>query len=367
MRIGLITLHRAENYGSVLQTLALQNILHELGHEVTIMDYCPERCTSWGRIKRLKNKNPHFRNPLLLLVATVLMGPSYRRRAIRFDKFIKKYLHVSDKFSTNDEARQMTWNMDAYCTGSDQVWNSHWNEGIDKAFYLDFVPKGANVFSYASSFGVSKLDKDEKEKIKILLSKYKFISVREDTGLDILRDLGIENGVLTLDPTLLMNKDMWMKYVGRDVKGDDYILTYNLHHDHKVDSYAIHLKEKYNLPIINISYNMHDAIRKGKLCWCPYVEDFLSLFFHARYVVSDSFHATVFSILFEKKFVTITPEIASSRISSLLKIVDMEYRNISCISDTSEIDRDIDYHKIKAILKQEREKSLVFLRNSLKQ
>lgn len=365
MRIGLITLHRAENYGSVLQTLALQSVLQELGHEVTVMDYCPERCTSWGRLKRLKEKNPHLRNPLLLLGATMLMIPSYWRRTIRFESFVNKNLNMSNKFSTNDEAKKMVWDMDAYCTGSDQVWNSRWNEGIDKAFYLDFVPKDANVFSYASSFGVSTLSETEKEETKKLLSKYRFLSVREDTGMEILRDLGREDMVLTLDPTLLMNKEKWMEFVGKDVACRDYILTYNLHHDPKVDCYANRLNEKHGLPIINISYNIHDVVRKGKLYWCPFVEDFLSLFLHAKYVVSDSFHATVFSILFEKKFVTITPEIASSRISSLLKIVDMEYRNVSCVKDTSEIEQDIDYSKTASLLDTERKKSLSFLRKSL--
>lgn len=367
MRIGLITLHRAENYGSVLQALALQDVLQKLGHEVTVLDYCPDRCTSWGRLKRLKEKNPRFKNPLLLFAATLLMIPSYIRRAKRFEVFVKKYLKVSDMFSTNDEAKQMNWDMDAYCTGSDQVWNSHWNEGIDKALYLDFAPKEANVFSYASSFGVSKLDKNEVGEIKRLLSKYRFLSVREDTGVEILRDLGRVDGVLSLDPTLLMNKEMWMKYVGKNRGLGEYILTYNLHHDSKVDDYAMRLKEKYGLPIINISYNMHDVIRKGKLCWCPYVEDFLSMFLHAKYVVSDSFHATVFSILFEKKFVTITPEIASSRISSLLKIVDLEYRNVSAVNEILEIDQETDYSTIRAKLEEEREKSLDYLRNSLKQ
>lgn len=366
MKVGLMTLHRSENYGSVLQALALQHVMERMGHEVVMMDYYPERYSSLGKLKRLKGKHPKFRNPIFLFAATMLMIPSYRRRYVRFRKFVNKYLAVSKSFASNEEARPMPWDVDVFCTGSDQVWNSIWNEGVDKTLFLDFVPDNANVFSYASSFGVSSLDASEKEEIKGLLSKYKYLSVREDTGVEILRDLGREDGELVLDPTLLMTKDEWMKFVGKKPKYEKYILTYNLHHDSRIDSYALSLKEKYGLPIVNISYNVHDIVRKGKLCWCPYVEDFLSYFLNASYVISDSFHATVFSLLFEKKFVTIAPEVASSRMSSLLKILGLENRIVSSeITPPHKIEQEIDYEKVSSLLKAEREKSISFLRKAM--
>lgn len=163
MKIDVITLHRAENYGSVLQTLALQVKLEGLGHNVHILDYYPERFTNNGLLRRLRNKSDKLKNPIFLLAAKILIYPSYIRKNHVFGNFIDKYIHLKrPAFQTNEEAaRELAFDADAYCTGSDQVWNSHWNEGIEKALFLDFVPKGKLVFSYASSIGLSLLPQEE--------------------------------------------------------------------------------------------------------------------------------------------------------------------------------------------------------------
>lgn len=364
MKIDIITLHRAENYGSVLQTLALQVKLEELGHKVRILDYYPERFTNKGLLKRLKQKSDKLRNPLLLLAAKILIYPSYLRKNQVFRDFINKYLHLDEAmFASNEEAVQrLTLDADAYCTGSDQVWNSHWNEGIEKALYLDFVPKGKLVFSYASSIGLSELPPTEIDETRSLLQKYEHISVREDAAIKIMQELGRKDAVQCLDPTLLMDKEEWNKYVEHREKQTDYILTYNLHHDSRIDRYAAELGKKHRLPVWNISYNWHDIIRKGHLCWCPSVERFLWLIKNARFVIADSFHATVFSILFERPFVTITPDIASSRISSILHTLGIEERNLNSFTDTSMIETPIDYKKVKEALKIEQNRSMDYLR-----
>lgn len=363
MRISIITLHRAQNYGSVLQTFALQYKLNEIGHEVNILDYHPERYTNRGWLKRLKDKSPKFKNPLILLLAKALIYPSYIRKGKIFDSYVNKYLNLHPtKFATNEEAKKITFDADAYCTGSDQVWNSHWNECVEKALFLDFVPKGKLVFSYASSIGLSELPKEEVEITSKLLNKYEYLSVREDSGLSILHDLGREDAVQCLDPTLLLSKEEWNKYTNDKFEGKDYILTYNLHHDPEIDKYANELSRKYDLPVWNISYNWHDVIRKGHLCWCPPVEDFLGLIKHAKFVIADSFHATVFSIIFERQFVTITPEIASSRISSILNLLDLGNRNLQKFENIGVIEKPINYTNVKKILLNEQNISMNYLK-----
>ena len=357
MNITLITLHRAENYGSVLQTFALQNKLEELGHDVIIMDYYPERFTKKGLLKRLKDKSPRFKNPLFLLAAKMLIYPSYLRKGLVFGRFLHKYLKLSDVFfATNEEAKGKFEDADAYCTGSDQVWNSHWNEGVEKALFLDFVPKNKLVFSYAASIGLSDLPECEKDITRQLLDKYEFISVRENTGVEIIKRLGREDVVQSLDPTLLMTKEEWDNYTDDCYKQKEYILTYNLHHDPEIDKYAQALSKKYHIPVYNISYNWHDIIRRGKLQWCPSVEGFL------RFVIADSFHATVFSIVFERPFVTITPEVASSRISSLLTMLELSDRNLPRYTDISVMESPINYTRVKGLLSAEQEKSMEYLR-----
>lgn len=349
MKIDIITLHRAENYGSVLQTFALQKKLEDLGHEIQILDYHPERYTNIGKLRRLKKQSKKLENPILLLAAKILIYPSYIRKNIVFNKFIKKYLNLTQySFMTNEEAKLLDIkDADAFCTGSDQVWNSHWNEGVEKALYLDFAPKNKLIFSYAASIGLSNLPENEIEITKNLLNKYEFISVRENTGIKILHDLGRTDAIQCLDPTLLLAKEEWSRYASNKYKRKKYILTYNLHHDSEIDKYAIALSQEYGIPIWNISYNWHDIIRKGHLCWCPSVESFLGLIKHAKFIVADSFHATVFSIIFERPFITITPEIASSRISSLLNMLGIGERNIKFFKDISIMEKPIDYITVK--------------------
>lgn len=362
MRIYIITLHRAQNYGSLLQTLALQNKIEELGHQAFVMDYYPERFTNKGLLARLKGKSSKLKNPLFLLAAKALILPSYYKKEKQFDKFLHRIHLLKPTFASNEEAKGIFTDADAYCAGSDQIWNSHWNEGVEKALYLDFVPKGKLCFSYAASIGLSEIPKNEMEETKKLLDKFEFLSIREDKGVELVANLGRTDVVQSLDPTLLMSKEEWNKYADDRFANEKYIITYNLHHDPEIDKYAHALSLKYGIEVRNISYNWHDIVRKGHLEWCPTVEGFLGLIKHAQYVIADSFHATVFSIIFEKQFVTITPQIASSRLSSLLNMIGLQDHILSRFIDTSVIEQSIDYRKVKDITATERLKSMDYLK-----
>lgn len=361
MKIDIVTLHRAQNYGSVLQTFALQKQIEELGHQAFILDYYPERYTNKGLLKRLKNKSSRFKNPLILLIAKLLIYPSYLKKSIQFNKFMH-YLNLEKpSFATNEEGIGRFTDADAYCAGSDQIWNSHWNEGVEKALFLDFVPKGKLCFSYAASIGLSNIPANEIDETKLLLDKFEFLSLREDKGVEQVKELGRTDAVQCLDPTLLMSKEEWSQYVDDGYKGKEYVLTYNLHHDPEIDKCAKAIASKYHLQIRNISYNWHDIIRHGHLDWCPTVEGFLGLIKNAKYVVADSFHATAFSIIFEKPFVVITPEVASSRLSSLLKMLGLDDHNINKFTSLKVIEQPIDYIRVKSIIATKRRESISFL------
>lgn len=367
MKIDLITLHRAQNYGSVLQTYALQCVLEKtFRQEVEILDFEPYRYTNRGLLKKLKYKSSKFKNPFLLLVARILIFPSYIKKNLIFWKYLKKKLNLSDiRFSTSDEAKGKFDDADVFCTGSDQVWNSHWNDGIDKTLFLDFAPKGKLCFSYAASFGLSELPEDEVATTKELLEKYEYISVREDSGIKILESLGRTDGVHVLDPTLLMTKEEWQRESSNKFLGRKYVLTYNLHHDPEIDKYAQTLAEEEGLKVYNISYNWHDIVRKGHLKWCPTVDNFLNLIENATYVVADSFHAVAFSIIFERQFISITPEVASSRITSILNLLGLGDRIVNKFTDTSKIKECVDYKRVKGVLNRERQQSLIYLKRVL--
>ncbi|MBR1483309.1 MAG: polysaccharide pyruvyl transferase family protein [Ruminococcus sp.] len=362
MKIGVITLHRVRNYGSSLQTLATQRFLEQNGCEAEIIDYYPERYTSRGLLKRLKNKSDTLaRHPLLLLAARMIISVSYLRKKIVFDKFLKRHLHcTAQTFRTEAELKAACPPADAYCTGSDQVWNSHWNEGVDAPFYLSFPDDSCYRFSFASSIGNVRLSGEEAAAVTPMLAKYRHISVREDKGVEVIEALGLQ-AVQLLDPTLLFPAAQWKAFVSRRYRGKRYVVTYNLHHDKRIDDYANALAAKHGLSVFHISYNLHDIIRKGSLKWCPAIEDYLGLIHDAAYVVTDSFHATVFSVLFHKQLVVIYPEEASSRIRSILSLLQMQDRGFEELPDTAAADAPIDFDRAEAILSREREASQVYL------
>lgn len=362
MKIDVITLHRVRNYGSSLQTLATQNFLKKHGVEPEIIDYYPERYTSKGLLKRLKYKSEKLEhNPVLLLAARMIISVSYLKKKIVFDAFLKKHLDVTDKvYRSEEELKNASFYADAYCTGSDQVWNSHWNEGVDRPFYLSFVPESAYKFSYAASIGNTELGKEEADEVEPMLREYKHITVRENAGVDVIEKLGL-NASQVLDPTLLFGEKDWEPYISKRFKNKKYVVTYNLHHDKRIDDYARKLAEKHGLKVYNISYNFHDIVRKGTLKWCPKIEEYLGLIHDAEFVVTDSFHATVYSILFHKKFIDIYPEEASSRLRSILSLTGLENRGFDDMPEVENAEAEIDFGKADEVLKAERKKSEDYL------
>ncbi len=363
MKISIITLHRVRNYGSSLQTLATQSFFKKAGFDVEVIDYYPERYTSIGLLKRLKNKSSKLQNnALLLFAARVIMSVSYVKKKIVFDSFLKRHIRLSARTYRNEsDLKRYKLDSDAFCTGSDQVWNSHWNEGIDRPLYLSFVPADKYKFSYASSIGNEILDGTEAKEVSKLLAEYRYISVREKEGVKVLDTIGLKS-VQMLDPTLLFSSKFWDRYTTGRYRNKRYIVTYNLHHDKKVDELAHKLAKKYGVKVYNISYNIHDIIRKGTLKWCPSVEDYLDLIKNAEYVVTDSFHATVFSIIFHTKFFSIYPEQASSRIRSILNLTGLEGRAAESVPDVNSLSEMIDFKKADLVLIKERKKAAIYVK-----
>lgn len=361
MKIDIITLHRVRNYGSSLQTLATQRFFEENGCEAEIIDYYPERYTSLGLLKRLKYKSERLEhNPVLLLAARMVISVSYLRKKLVFDKFLKKHIKLTPAtYRSEEELEANVPAADIYCTGSDQVWNSHWNEGVDYPFYLKFLPDGSRRFSFASSIGNEKLGGEEASVVTPMLEKYEMISVREDAGVEVIENLGLKARQL-LDPTLLFPAEKWQDYVSDRFSGKKYVVTYNLHHDKRLDDYANALAAKHGLKVFNISYNFHDIVRKGTLKWCPKIEEYLGLIRDAAYVVTDSFHATVFSVLFKKQLTVIYPEIASSRIRSILNLLGMQDRGFEDTPPIEAADSPIDFDYAFNILDRERAASARF-------
>lgn len=366
-KVGIITLHRIVNYGSVLQAYATQKVLQKLGYEAEFIDYYPERMHMLGMLKRIKNKKEKFKkNVFLRNMARLIILPSYFKRFYTFHTFIKKHLRLTEKvYHTEEKIEANLPKADIYCTGSDQVWNTGWNEKIDSPFFLKFVPKEKKCIAYAASFGKAKLEEWEKEETKELLQKYSYIAMREKSGVKILENLGIKNATHVLDPTLLLNKKEWEELISKKYENKKYIFMYNINHNKKLDEYARKLSKIKKMPIIIVSYNYHDVLKTGHLKCNPRVEDFLSLIANAEYVLTDSFHCTAYSINFNKNLLVAYPEKFSTRLASIVELTGITNRVIDNYEDLSICDRKIDFKYANNILEEERKKSITYLKQAL--
>ena len=266
-KIEVITIHRNCNYGSVLQTYATQRIFKNLGYDCEVIDYIREQDTKQGLLKRLKKKKKILKNPIIPTKRACKkhIFPSYLKKEHIFNRFLNRFINLSpQKYFSADDLKANIPVADAYCTGSDQIWNSFWNEGVIRPYYLDFLPEDSIRFSYASSIGKKNISSDEIEEIAPMLKKYKYISVRENNSVELLDKMGINNVTQVLDPTLYLNPKIWNKMASDKYSNKDYIVTYNLHHDKRIDNFVKKLSKEKHLPVINISYNWHDVIRFGR-------------------------------------------------------------------------------------------------------
>ena len=189
--------------------------------------------------------------------------------------------------------------------------------------------------------------------------------IREDTAKDIIKEHGFDNVEQVLDPTLLLSKDEWNQICSKKTYKKKYVLVYQLHANKQFDEYAKEFAKKYNLKLLRLSPSLYHITRSGKLIYLPTQYEFLSYFKNAEYILTDSFHATVFSIIFNKKFSVVLPGKTSTRITSILKMTGLENRVVNDFEDYSLKNVDIEYKKVNKILEEKRNESIELLKNAI--
>lgn len=354
IKIDLITLQGVQNYGSVLQALATQSLFEELGANVTVIDYvkAPNRyenlARTWG------DGNP---------IKSLAMLPTINRWKSVFRLFNEKHLHLTDKtYTTAEDFAGYYSNADAYCTGSDQVWNSVWNRGILPELYLSFAPDDAYRFAFSASFGQSRLSDEEVSQTKAYIDKYSRISVREDSGLSILEEqYGYQGAAQTVDPTLCMPPDFWRGYTSERLIDDGYILIYNLNRSKEFDDYAVALAKKVGLKLVRLCTRYDQFYRPGKSVLVPTIYEFINLIDNATCVLTDSFHASAFAMNMGTEPICIYPHEFGGRLASFLKLVHSEQRHAKGFDDFDVINRHVDFDGVRDVLDSERKKARHFL------
>jgi len=375
MKIGTLTFHITSNYGALLQAYALQRVLNRMGHSSEVINYqFPGSenllCRKLSDCKTLRRKISFIRE-----LAWCVAGPVGYGRRLRISRsidFIKTYIPVSKKvYNHCQDLAEDTTGYDAYITGSDQVWNPNLKETLGDAYLLGFVPEKRIKISYAASFGVSELPLEKLEVYGRALRKFNHISVREQEGVGIVRKATDgKKAQLVLDPTLLLTREQWLELAVYKPKYKEYILCYFLDDFEQSWQFVYDLQQHYRLPVLYIGFNkkyLFDS--KMELISGAGPREFLGLFANASIVVTNSFHGTVFSILFRKSFYSMlgsNPHRKSmnGRLSNLADMLDLKNR-ICEVRAMQRSDQAIDYDKIELLVDNERENSLKFIEKSL--
>lgn len=263
------------------------------------------------------------------------------------------------KLSNCKKLKRLDMEDACFVFGSDQIWRKIMSPRI-MTYFGDFLKDDVPRFAYAASFGVDywQFSKKETKRIIPLLKKFRAISVREESAVRLLAEKGVD-AQLILDPTMLLKENDYVHLeteVSRDYTKEKHIFVYCLDEHLNQRDVLCQLEQTQNLPLL--TFNQKNL----------QVDIWLSALRTAEYVITDSFHGTVFSILFHKKFIVVANEDRGlTRLQSLLKTFDLENRLIMNFSDfeTSNLLADIDYEMIEIFLDREREKSLKFLENNL--
>lgn len=357
-KVGILTFHRAVNYGAVLQTYALQKTCESLGASVEIIDYRCDRVEKFY-YKILSTKNTWKEN-----IKNIIFNKKQKARNTAFEQFRNEYLAQS-KYPcyTKKELNKIEKMYDEFIVGSDQVWNYKCIDG-DATFLLDFVSDAKKKHSYAASLGKMTADEIEKMQFSQYLSEFNSISIREKEGIKLIQSLIDGKVHLDVDPTLLLDKEDWLK-ASTYQESEDYLLVYSVNLPKKVMDAARMIAQEKKLKIVVITLE-NKYIAKNDECDASTCSpnEFLGYFANAEYVVTNSFHGTVFSIIFEKQFVTIQNSqkgLDNSRLVTLLNNVGLESR----LLDTYQSCESINYNAVGKKLEKLKNESIEYLSSIL--
>lgn len=337
MKVGILTFHDAHNYGAVLQAFALKKYIEKIGYNVEIINYHHEN---------IPDGFPKENN---------------EKRWEKFNKFIQELIGYDKKMYTTEEQLEEL-DIDYWICGSDQIWNTEITRGFNKGFFLDFKTEGKKI-SYAVSMGIKELPKEQEKQFKDSINKLDNISVREETLQEYAKKFTNKKIEKVLDPTLLLEANDYDNLLLENVYGD-YVLIYALGPDERLTQIARKIADDKNVNIIELND------KKIENYFCEQISDagpseFLTLIKNAKAIITNSFHGTIFSIIFQKEFYTITRLNRNSRMENILKIVDMNDRLIDKVEEL-EFVKEQDYKKAFEKLHKEKEKSIIFLNEALK-
>lgn len=355
MKVGIITWWR-NNYGSILQALALQQklnqyndlqyeIICQFGKKSTSVDNVFDKIKSVGLAETCKR------------VFWKVAFKGLRLRNKKMQQFVDENLKVSNQQYNEHDIADSNKYYDTYICGSDQIWNPDLVP-TDSMYWLPFVEKGKNKIAYAPSFGASTVTEKQKEQIKANLSTFKAVSCRENSGARTINQIiGEKKCEAVLDPTMLIERDYWDTISEDKIYDEKYIFAYMLRGTAAQRKYIEKIARERNLKIVSIPFLDYEKIDPYDLkfgdykLWDANPAEFISAIRHAEYVFCDSFHCIVFSILYHRPFF-VFPKVGAdgkvkksqiSRMTDLLELAEIKNR-ILFDNEEADLDAEIDWN-----------------------
>lgn len=375
-KIGLLTYHAAYNYGSVLQAFATQKVIQNLGYDVSIINYRTDEQKKYYKSIVRTSYGVRF------LLKELMRLPALKKRYTRnrkFEQFITERMNLTKEVRIPEEVYAIWDNFDVVVSGSDQIWNKHSFEleNADWEFMAPYLLKGYNgkKISYGSS--LPNMSSDEINKIIPYLFGFDYIACREDSTSLMLSERLHREIDSVLDPTLLLNKKDWLGCfdIPQEQNEGNYILYYTLINGTKAKQQMIkrieHIAKQVGCDVLVLSPSsvILNHGKNTRIIEDAGPEDFLRLINGSRFVFTDSYHGTAFSVNFCKPFICLGLYGNQVRQLNLLKKLGIEDRIISSIGEIDEdvLNREIDFQAVDLLLSEHRAKSLQYLRYAIEQ
>ena len=352
MKIGILTFPGSPSFGASLQMAALCWTLKKEKIDVEIINYInmymlKKKHLSSSTFQRLKSS-----------VANIFSQQG-RKEFQKFEEklplYPKKRIHIAQKL------KKISFRYDYLICGSDQVWNPKVT-GFDLCYLLDFADNDNKKIAYAASFGLDELPDECRGAYKRELGKFHRISVREERGRDIVRDLIGKKSDLVIDPSMLLDKEEWeQQMLPFEDLPDHYIVKFIFNYDKTVEKWIKELSERTGFQVLTIGGSALSRFQKELFTGAIGPQKWLYIIKNADYVVTDSFHGAAFSIIFEKQFFVSLSSSTNSRLITLCNNFGLNARILPCKA----WDDQIDYANVRSDMLRMREKSMNFLREAI--
>lgn len=361
-RIGVVSydIHaNFTNYGSALQSWALNQVIGRLGYYPVMVDYCPDVLKDKDPLNPFTNMWDKDEESRRMCELTM---PAIRENYHKFEKFYTDRFNRSKPY-TRENFHEITDEVDSFVCGADTIFSPD-EFGLDDGYFANYDCMKNNAVAYAASFGDPHFDEKSYAALDKKILNFRALGIRESLMIPYLKERMSVPVEKVIDPTLLLKKSDYEEITDRKrLVEERYLLYYSRRYNPKAEEYARSLARKNGWKIVEISLRATNEEKGHVMFYQAGVEEFLSLVKHAEFIVTNSFHGMIFSVQFQKQFVVFSRELCNTKIEELLKLFGLQDRML--VSGEEKYEYDIDYEKVESNIARARNFSVAFLKREL--